>query len=110
MRDAHNSIPRGQRRLRQIDCELRRSDPGLASMFAAFTRLNADETMPGWEQVRIPSSLGWHVLLWPIAALAFLVVYVAGGGASAARGAAVACGARRPARPAGRRDQESHTL
>jgi hypothetical protein len=76
-------------------------------MFAAFARLNADETMPGWEQVRIPSSLGWHVLLWPIAALAFLVVYAAGGGASAARGAAVDCGARRPARPAGRRDQES---
>ena len=40
MRDAQNSIPhgipRGLRRLRQIDCELRRSDPRLASMFAAF--------------------------------------------------------------------------
>jgi hypothetical protein len=104
------SIPRGRRRLRQIDCELRRSDPELASMFATFARLNAGEAMPGREQVPIPPSLGWHVLLWPIAALAFLLVYAAGGGASAARGAAVACGGRRPARPGGLRDQESQFL
>ena len=110
MSDAQNSIPRGRRRLREINRELRRSDPDLASMFAAFARLNADEAMPGWEHVRIPSSLSWHVLLWPIAALAFLAVYAAGGGASAARGAAVACGARRAARPRGLRDHESQFL
>jgi hypothetical protein len=96
------SIPRGRRRLRNIDDELCRSDPAFAAMFAAFARLNADEAMPGWEQVRIPPSLGWRVLLWPIAALAFLLVYAAGGGASAARGAAVACGARRRALGDGR--------
>jgi hypothetical protein len=101
MSDAER-IPRGRRRLRHIDGELRRSDPDLAAKFAAFARLTAGETMPDWERVRIPPALGWHVLLWPIAALAFLVVYVAGGGASTARGAAVACGARRPGRPGGR--------
>jgi hypothetical protein len=99
MSDAQNRIPRGQRRLRHIDRELRRSDPGLALMFATFAQLNADETMPGWEQLRIPRAFGWHVLLWPVAALAFLVVLAAGGGAGAARGAAVACGARRRDRP-----------
>jgi hypothetical protein len=37
-------------------------------------------------------------------------VLAAGGGAGAARGAAVACGARRPSRPSGLRDQESQFL
>jgi hypothetical protein len=103
MGHAPDRIPHGRRRLRRIDRELRRSDPELASMLAIFTRLNAGEAMPGWEQVRpAPAPApGWHVLMWPIAGAAFLVVYAAGGGASTARGAAAACGARRPARAGG---------
>jgi hypothetical protein len=63
MSDVHNSIPHVRRRLRRFDRELRRSDPDLASMFALFSRLNADEMMPGWEQVRIPSAPYWPVPL-----------------------------------------------
>jgi hypothetical protein len=95
MSDAQNSIPHGRRRLRRIDRELRRSDPELASMLAIFARLNAGEAMPGWEQLRAPPAPGWHVLLWPIASVAFLLGYAAGGGAGTPRGAALACGVRR---------------
>jgi hypothetical protein len=105
--DTQNGIPRGRRRLRRIDRELRRSDPGLVSMFAVFSRLNAAEAMPGREQARSAPALGWHVLLWPAGALAFAVVYAAGGGAGAARRAAAACGARRPSRPGALRAAES---
>jgi hypothetical protein len=103
MSDAQDRIPQSRRRLRRIDRELRRSDPELASMLAIFARLNADEAMPGWEQVRPPPAPppGWHVLLWPIAGAAFLVVFAAGGGASTARSAAAACSGRRPAGPRG---------
>jgi hypothetical protein len=103
MSDAQDRIPHGRRRLRRIDRELRRSDPELASMLAIFDRLNAGEAMPGWEQVRPapPPAPGWHVLMWPIAGMAFLVVFAAGGGASTARGAAAACGGRRSARARG---------
>ena len=94
MSDAQKRVPHRRRRLRRIDRELRRSDPELASMLSIFSRLNAGETMPGWEQMRTPV-LDWHLPLWPIASLAFLVVFAAGGGSGAARGAAVACGARR---------------
>jgi hypothetical protein len=80
MSDAQDRIPHGRRRLRRIDRELRRSDPELASMLAIFARLNVGEAMPGWEQVRPPPppAPGWHVLLWPIAGAAFLLVYAAG--------------------------------
>jgi hypothetical protein len=103
MSDAQDGIPQSRRRLRRIDRELRRSDPELASMLGIFARLNADEAMPGWEQVRPPPAPppGWHLLLWPIAGAAFLVVFAAGGGASTARSAAAACSGRRPARDHG---------
>jgi hypothetical protein len=96
MSDAQKRVPHGRRRLRRIDRELRRSDPELASMLSIFSRLNAGEMMPGWEQVRTPPVLDWHLPLWPLASLAFLVVFAAGGGSDAASRAAVACGARRP--------------
>ena len=101
MSDAQKRVPHGRRRLRRIGRELRRSDPELASMLSIFSRLNAGEMMPGWEQMRTPRVLDWHLPLWPIASLAFLVVFAAGGGSGAARGAAVACGARRTARSRG---------
>lgn len=53
------------------------------------------------EQLRRSPVLGWHLLQWPIASLAFLVVFAAGGGSGAAHGAAVTCGVRRTARPGG---------
>ena len=111
MSDAQDRIPHGRRRLRRIDRELRRSDPELASMLAIFARLNAGEAMPGWEQVRPPAPPvpGWHVLMWPIAGMAFLLVYAAGGGAGTARSAAAACGGRRSARDGGVRAGESIT-
>jgi hypothetical protein len=101
MSDAQKRVPHGRRRLRRIDRELRRSDPELASMLSIFSRLNAGEMMPGWEQVRTSPVLDWHLPLWPIASLAFLIVFAAGGGSDAARCAAAACGARRTARPRG---------
>jgi len=74
-------------------------------MLAIFSRLNAGEAMPTREQLRRSPVLGWHLLQWPIASLAFLVVFAAGGesGAAhgAAHGAAVTCGVRRTARPGG---------
>jgi hypothetical protein len=100
MSDAQKRVPRG-RRLRRIDHEPRRSDPDLASMLSIFSRLNAGEAMPMWEQLRRSPVLGWHLLLWPIASLAFLVVFAAGGRSNAARRAVMACGARRTARAGG---------
>ena len=87
MSDAQKRVPHGRRRLRRIDRELRRSDPELASMLSIFSRLNAGEMMPGWEQMRTPPVLDWHLPLWPMASLAFLIVVAAGGGSDAARGA-----------------------
>ena len=98
MSDAQKRVPHGRRRLRRIGRELRRSDPELASMLSIFSRLNAGEMMPGREQLRTSPVLGWHLLLWPVASVAFLLVCVAGGGVGAARDAAVACGIRCTAR------------
>jgi hypothetical protein len=68
---------------------LRRSDPDLASMLSIFARLTAAEGMPAWEQVRSRRSGAWRVLLWPVAAITFGIVFAAGGGVAAAK----ACGA-----------------
>jgi hypothetical protein len=87
---------REERLLRRVDRALCRSDPDLASLLSIFARLNAAERMPARERLRPQSSWVWRVLLWPVAAVAFLVaavaflvVFAAGGGLRAAR----ACGA-----------------
>src|ERR1700683_2342408 len=80
MSDAQKRVPRGRRRLRRIGRELRRSDPELASMLSIFSRLNAGEMMPGWEQVRTSPVLDWHLPLWPLASGVFLIAFAAGGG------------------------------
>jgi hypothetical protein len=103
MSDAQKRVPHGRRRLRRIDRELRRSDPELASMLSIFSRLNAGEMMPGWEQMRTPRVLDWHLPLWPIASLAFLVVFAAGGGRRVGRGPRRGRGLQRAAHRAGRR-------
>jgi hypothetical protein len=43
-----------QRTLDRIDTALRVREPRLASMFAIFTRLAADEETPWWERLRAP--------------------------------------------------------
>lgn len=86
------SLPQhDQRLLRRIDRALCQSDPDLASMLSIFTRLNAGTKMPHWEQLKASPSLAWRVLLWPAAFIAYVVVFIAGGGASRSRGAAFAC-------------------
>jgi len=40
-----------RRALPEIECMLRRTDPGLASKFGMFSRLAADEEMPSAERV-----------------------------------------------------------
>jgi hypothetical protein len=87
---------REERLLRRVDQALCRSDPGLASLLSVFAWLNEAEPMPVGERLRPQPSWAWRVLLWPVgavallvAALAFLVVFAAGGGVANAR----ACGA-----------------
>jgi hypothetical protein len=87
---------REERLLRRVDQALRQSDPDLASLLSVFARLNAAEAMPAGERLRPQPSWAWRVLLWPVAAvasllaaLAFLVVFAAGGGVAAA----MECGA-----------------
>lgn len=48
---------RQERMLRRTEDALRRSDPHLATMFAIFGRLGADEPMPAGE--RVHTRLGW---------------------------------------------------
>jgi Protein of unknown function (DUF3040) len=87
---------REERLLRRVDRALWQSDPDLASMLSIFARLNAAEAMSARERLRPQPSWAWRVLLWPVAAVAllvaavaFLVVFAAGGGLTAA----MACGA-----------------
>jgi hypothetical protein len=48
------SLPRGHRRiLREIERELRRSDPVLTLVCRTFTRLNRHEDMPGYEVLNV---------------------------------------------------------
>jgi hypothetical protein len=85
------SLPyRQERLLRRADRALCESDPDLASMLSIFARITASERLPAWEQLRPRATWLWRVLLWPVAAAAFLVVFAAGGGSQAA----TACGAR----------------
>jgi hypothetical protein len=89
---------RQERLLRRADHALRRSDPDLASMLSIFTRLTAAEGMPGREQLPSARAWDWRVLLWPVAAVTFLVVFAvvfaAGGGSRAATACSRACGRR----------------
>ena len=85
------SLPyRQERLLRRADRALCQSDPDLASMLSIFARITASERLPAWEQLRPKAAWVRRVLLWPVAAAAFLVVFVAGGGSKAA----TACGTR----------------
>jgi hypothetical protein len=87
---------REQRLLRRVDRAFRRSDPALVSLLSAFCWRHAAEAMPARERLRPRASWAWCVLLSPVAAVAylvaavaFLVVFAAGGGVTDA----AACGA-----------------
>jgi hypothetical protein len=77
------------RLLRRADRALSQSDPDLAAMLSIFARITAAEVLPPWEELGPRLTWAWSMLLWPVAAVAFLVVFVAGGGSRAA----AACGA-----------------
>ncbi|HEX4090360.1 MAG TPA: hypothetical protein VHZ33_16735 [Trebonia sp.] len=80
---------RQERLLRRLDHALCQSDPDLASMLWIFGQITAAERLPAWEQLRPRLAWAWGALMWPLAGLVFLVVFVAGGGSRAA----VACSA-----------------
>jgi hypothetical protein len=86
---------RQERLLRRADHALRQSDPALASMLSIFARLTAAEGMPAREQLPRQRARDWRVLLWPVAAVTFLVVFAvvfaAGGGSRAATARGAAC-------------------
>jgi hypothetical protein len=54
--------------LRRIGAETHRSDPGLAGMLTAFSRLSAGEPMPAQERLRTPLGRIFHALLRGICA------------------------------------------
>jgi hypothetical protein len=85
---------RQERLLRRADRALCQSDPDLASMLSIFARITAPERLPAWEQLRPKLTWALNVLLWPVAAAAFLVVFVAGGGSRAATACSVAVSRR----------------
>ena len=86
---------RQERTLRRTEHALGRSDPDLASMLTIFARLTAAEGMPAQERLRPQRPRDWRILLWPVAAVAFLVVFAvvfaAGGGSRAATACGTAC-------------------
>jgi hypothetical protein len=79
---------RQQRALRRADRALSESDPDLAAMLSVFARITAAEVLPAWEQLRPRLAWARSIVLWPLAAVAYLVVFVvvfvAGGGSRAA--------------------------
>jgi hypothetical protein len=82
---------RQERLLRRADRALSQSDPDLATMLTIFARITAAERLPAWEQLGARLTRALSILLWPVAALVFLVVFMADGELrpATARGAAV---------------------
>jgi hypothetical protein len=70
---------RQERLLRRADRALTESDPDLASMLSIFARIASAETLPAWEQLGQRLTRALSILLWPVAAIVFLVVFMADG-------------------------------
>ncbi len=87
---------RQERLLRRTDRALSESDPDLAAMMSIFALITAAERLPAWEQLRPRLSWAWDALLWPVAVVVFLVVFVAGGGSRAATACSAAVRGRAP--------------
>jgi hypothetical protein len=47
-------------------------------MLSMFSRLNAGEGMPSWEQLRTPVASNWYLMPWPVAS-AMLGIWAAAG-------------------------------
>jgi hypothetical protein len=70
---------RQERLLRRADRALTESDPDLASMLSIFARIAASDRLPAWEQLGARLTRGLSVLLWPVAAVVFLAVFLVDG-------------------------------
>jgi hypothetical protein len=70
---------RQERLLRRADRALSQSDPDLATMLTIFARITATETLPAREQLGARLTRALSLLLWPVAAVAFLVLFMADG-------------------------------
>jgi hypothetical protein len=81
---------RQERLLRRADRALCQSDPDLAAMLSIFTQMTAADRLPAREQLQSKLTRAWSVLLWPLAAVVFLVVFIVGGGSRAATNYGVA--------------------
>jgi hypothetical protein len=80
---------RQERLLRRADRALCQSDPDLAAMLSNFTQTTGAYRLPAWEQLQPKLTRALSVLLWPLAAVVFVLVFIGGGGSRAA----AACGA-----------------
>jgi hypothetical protein len=76
---------RERRALRRVDRALGRSAARMHSEFWAFTQINADQAMPGQEQVPGGQSVLRRALDQLLAHAAFVSILMAGGGISQAR-------------------------
>jgi hypothetical protein len=70
---------RQERLLRRADRALTQSDPDLASMLSIFARIASPDGLPAWEQLGERLTRALSVLLWPVAAIVFLAVFIADG-------------------------------
>ena len=70
---------RQERLLRRADRALTESDPDLATMLSIFARIASAETLPAWEQLGQRLTRALNVLLCPLVAIVFLVVFMADG-------------------------------
>jgi hypothetical protein len=101
---------RQRRLLRRIDRALRQSDPELAAMLSIFSRLNAGERMPAWEQLRTPEpSASWYMMPWPMA-IALLAIWAPAAGPGTLRRGLTAAGPGAPTRLSSRHSRRAPGL
>jgi hypothetical protein len=81
---------RQERLLRRADLALSQSDPDLATMLAIFARITAAESLPACEQLGARLTRALSIALSPVAAIVFLVVFMADGEFRPATACAVA--------------------
>jgi hypothetical protein len=70
---------RQERLLRRADRALTQSDPHLASMLAIFAQIASPDRLPAWEQLGARLTRALSVLLWPVAAIVFLAIFIIDG-------------------------------
>jgi hypothetical protein len=70
---------RQERLLRRADRALTESDPDLASMLSIFAQIASPDRLPAWEQLGARLNRALSVLLWPVAAIVFLAMFMVDG-------------------------------